>query len=115
MPLSTDWQERPTGRRYVALASMSAITSTKTGTLIDPGIDDQTANVQGYTPENSQTLNDIVRGTGPQNAVRYTGNLLGKGGGLGAMVARAVYWDMRSAVESLALWLAWVPGEASRA
>jgi hypothetical protein len=59
----------------------------KLKTLIDPGVDDQTANVSGYTPENSQTLNDIVRGTGPQNAVRYTGNLLGKGGGLGAMVA----------------------------
>jgi hypothetical protein len=59
----------------------------KLKTLINPGIDDQTANVQGYTPENSQTLNDIVRGTTPQNAIRYGGNLLGKGGGLGAMVA----------------------------
>ena len=59
----------------------------KLKTLIDPGVDDQTANVSGYTPENSQTLNDIVRGTVPQNAVRYAGNLLGKGGGLGAMVA----------------------------
>lgn len=59
----------------------------KLKTLIDPGVDDQTANVQGYSPDNAQSLNNIVRGTVPQNAVRYAGKLMGGGGGLGGMVA----------------------------
>lgn len=40
---------------------------------------------QGYSPEELAQMEQIVRGTFTRNAMRFTGNMLGGGGGLGAV------------------------------
>jgi len=42
---------------------------------------------RGYSPEEIVAMQSAVRGTAPQNVLRVVGNLLGGGGGLGAVAA----------------------------
>jgi hypothetical protein len=44
----------------------------------------------GYSEAELAALNEIARGTPTRNAVRFAGNLMGGGGGLGAVVSGAV-------------------------
>jgi len=41
---------------------------------------------RGFTPEELSQMETIVRGTKTQNAMRYAGNVMGGGGGLGAAI-----------------------------
>lgn len=43
--------------------------------------------LSGYTPDEIQVLEQIIMGTTAQNATRFTGNMLGGGGGLGGVTA----------------------------
>lgn len=45
---------------------------------------------QGYTPAEKALMEKIVRGTATGNTLRFAGNLLGGGGGLGAMTSAAI-------------------------
>ena len=46
--------------------------------------------IKGYSPEEIAQLESVPLGTVPRNILRYTGNLMGGGGGLGATVAGTV-------------------------
>lgn len=48
------------------------------------------AELRGYTMAERAQMEKIVRGTVAGNALRFTGNLLGGGGGLGAMTSAAI-------------------------
>ncbi|RTL52895.1 MAG: hypothetical protein EKK40_07030 [Bradyrhizobiaceae bacterium] len=45
---------------------------------------------RGFTPEELAQMETIVRGTPAQNAIRYAGNALGGGGGLGTAVSAGI-------------------------
>lgn len=46
--------------------------------------------VSGYSDAELAALNGVVEGSGPRNAARYVGNLLGGGGGLGQFVTSGI-------------------------
>lgn len=46
--------------------------------------------ISGYSPEEIAALREVSEGTTPRNVARYVGNLLGGGGGLGAVVSGGV-------------------------
>lgn len=48
------------------------------------------AELRGYTMAERAQMEKIVRGTAAENALRFTGNLLGGGGGLGAMTSATI-------------------------
>lgn len=45
--------------------------------------------IAGFSPEEIAALNEVARGTPTRNAIRFVGNLLGGGGGLGVRTGSA--------------------------
>jgi hypothetical protein len=46
--------------------------------------------VSGYSDAELAALNGVVEGSGPRNAARYVGNLLGGGGGMGQFITSGI-------------------------
>jgi hypothetical protein len=53
---------------------------------------------RGWTPEEKQLLDDIVRGKHGANVARFVGNFLGGGGGLGSLVSTTVGTGIGAAI-----------------
>lgn len=74
-----------------------AASSANSGTNLDNAIRQRVKSIlfsdkqsSGFTPEELDILERIVRGSAPANTARKIGNLLGGGGGLGSVVAGGV-------------------------
>lgn len=74
-----------------------AASSANSGTNLDNAIRQRVKSIlfsdkqsSGFTPEELDILERIVRGSAPANTARKIGNLLGGGGGLGSMVASGI-------------------------
>jgi hypothetical protein len=76
--------EESTGRR--AAASNSGLNLDNTIRQRVSGLLDDPKKRSGFSQEELDLLETVAKGTAPRNVTRFIGNLLGGGGGLGAMI-----------------------------